>query len=221
MDRLIAANSVVSPGDIAPLTGTPQFATSGNPGAGIPATVWPAYQYNAIQEEIRAVIVAGGITPDKTNNGQLAAAIVALIAAAAAAAVPTGTVITTAANVVPTGFYSCDGSSKNTTTDAALFAVIGYTYGGTGANFNVPDTRGLFIRSWGGSFGYDPGRGFATIQADALKTHSHTFPVKSSDPSGAFAADGSGSTSNTVSTDATGDTETRPVNISMLFCIKR
>lgn len=76
MDRLIATNSVNLAGaDGPPLTGTPQYATDGNPGLSIPATRWPAYQYNAIQEEIMNVLIAAGITPDKANNAQLLAAI--------------------------------------------------------------------------------------------------------------------------------------------------
>lgn len=39
------------------------------------------------------------------------------------------------------GLIPCDGRSLNTTTYAALFAVIGYTYGGSGANFLVPDLK--------------------------------------------------------------------------------
>ncbi|MBB6320600.1 hypothetical protein [Paraburkholderia tropica] len=79
MDRLIASNSVpMAQADTAPTTGTPQGATDGNPASNIPATRWPSYQYNAIQEELIAVLTAGGVTPDRTNNGQIAAAIKAL-----------------------------------------------------------------------------------------------------------------------------------------------
>jgi microcystin-dependent protein len=45
-------------------------------------------------------------------------------------------------DVAPTGWYLCDGSSKTTAGDAALFAIVGYKFGGSGANFNVPDLRG-------------------------------------------------------------------------------
>jgi microcystin-dependent protein len=38
----------------------------------------------------------------------------------------------------PTNWLICDGSSLDTTTYATLFAVIGYTWGGSGANFNLP-----------------------------------------------------------------------------------
>lgn len=40
------------------------------------------------------------------------------------------------------GWLMCDGSSYATTTHPTLFAAIGYTYGGSGANFNVPDFKG-------------------------------------------------------------------------------
>ena len=39
------------------------------------------------------------------------------------------------------GFIECDGRSLDKTLYGDLFAVIGYTYGGSGANFNVPDYR--------------------------------------------------------------------------------
>lgn len=39
------------------------------------------------------------------------------------------------------GLVPLDGRSLSTTTYASLFGVIGYTYGGSGASFSVPDTR--------------------------------------------------------------------------------
>lgn len=75
MDRLIATGSVaLGAADTAPVSGTPQYATSGVPGV-TPATLWPAYQYNAIQEELVGVILGAGITLDRTTNAQLLAAI--------------------------------------------------------------------------------------------------------------------------------------------------
>lgn len=42
----------------------------------------------------------------------------------------------------PTGFLYCDGTGKSTSTYSALFAKIGYTFGGSGGTFNMPDLRG-------------------------------------------------------------------------------
>ena len=44
--------------------------------------------------------------------------------------------------VIPSGWLLCDGSSYPTSTYPALFAAIGYIWGGSGPNFNVPDLRG-------------------------------------------------------------------------------
>ena len=60
--------------------------------------------------------------------------------------IPVGVMEMYAGSVAPGGWAFCDGSSKSTTDPAfvALFAVIGYTYGGAGGNFNLPDLRGRF-----------------------------------------------------------------------------
>ena len=55
--------------------------------------------------------------------------------------VNTGIVIPWSSTSIPAGFLECNGQSVSTSTYADLFAVIGYTYGGSGANFNVPDLQ--------------------------------------------------------------------------------
>jgi len=76
MDLMIAPNSVPFSGaDTAPVTGTPQWATEGNPAAGIAATNLRAYQINALMAEITAVIAAAGFPLDRMNNAQLLAAL--------------------------------------------------------------------------------------------------------------------------------------------------
>lgn len=57
--------------------------------------------------------------------------------------VPTGAIIDYPSNTLPAGYLLCDGSSYPTATYPNLFAVLGYYYGGSGANFNVPDCRSL------------------------------------------------------------------------------
>jgi microcystin-dependent protein len=53
----------------------------------------------------------------------------------------TGLIIPWSSSTAPAGFLECDGSSVSTTTYATLFAVVGYTYGGSGASFLLPDLR--------------------------------------------------------------------------------
>lgn len=59
----------------------------------------------------------------------------------------TGVVFPFAGTTAPTGWLLCAGQAVNRTTYAALFAVIGTTYGsGNGTTtFNVPDLRGRVI----------------------------------------------------------------------------
>lgn len=55
---------------------------------------------------------------------------------------PTGTIIHFATFTPPIGYLRCDGTSYATATYPNLFGVIGYIYGGSGANFSVPDCVG-------------------------------------------------------------------------------
>jgi microcystin-dependent protein len=72
----------------------------------------------------------------------------------------------------PGGWLKCDGTSYATATYPALFNAIGYTYGGAGANFNVPDmgSQARFIYSDGTGGGAVGNRGGTSV---ALLFHSH------------------------------------------------
>lgn len=56
--------------------------------------------------------------------------------------IPVGALMDYAGAAAPSGWLLCFGQSLSTTTYALLFAAIGYTYGGSGANFSLPDYRG-------------------------------------------------------------------------------
>lgn len=55
---------------------------------------------------------------------------------------PVGSLQAYAGASAPTGWLLCDGTSYSTSAYPELFSVLAYTYGGSGANFNVPDLRG-------------------------------------------------------------------------------
>lgn len=55
---------------------------------------------------------------------------------------PSGVISAFAGTAAPTGYLLCDGSSVSTTTFNQLFAVLGYTYGGSGGAFNLPNLKG-------------------------------------------------------------------------------
>jgi microcystin-dependent protein len=87
---------------------------------------------------------------------------------------PAGAVQLFAMSTAPAGWLICDGTSYLTATYPALFAAIAYTYGGSGANFNVPDYRGAGLRIWDNGKGLDPSRVFGSYQVDSFASHTHT-----------------------------------------------
>jgi len=76
MNLLRALYSVViGSRDAAPTTGTPQWATDGDPLTSTPSTILPSYWVNMITAELMAMIVNAGITPDDTDWGQVLKAV--------------------------------------------------------------------------------------------------------------------------------------------------
>lgn len=71
----------------------------------------------------------------------------AALAASLLVATPVGAVSAFAGSSAPTGWLLCDGTAVSRATYAALFALIGTTYGvGDGSTtFNVPDLRGRTV----------------------------------------------------------------------------
>jgi microcystin-dependent protein len=58
---------------------------------------------------------------------------------------PTGMISIHAGSSAPTGWLLCDGTSYSTTTYANLFSTVGYTFGGSGENFSVPNLKGKVV----------------------------------------------------------------------------
>jgi microcystin-dependent protein len=84
--------------------------------------------------------------------------------------VPPGAVMDFARPTAPAGWLPCDGQSLSTTTYAALFAAIGYTWGGSGANFNAPNFGSRFRRHRDNS---TLSGAVGNLQSPANKTHTH------------------------------------------------
>jgi microcystin-dependent protein len=126
--------------------------------------------YDAGNRQI-ANVADGTLTGDAANKGQLDTA----VAAVAANVVPVGASILWNGTSAPAGYLKENGAAISRTTYAALFAVIGTTYGaGDGSTtFNVPESRGEFIRGLDDGRGVDSGRGIATAQAELIGPHTH------------------------------------------------
>lgn len=120
----------------------------------------------------------------------------------------------------PAGWIKANGAAVSRTTYAALFAILGTTYGaGDGATtFNVPDLRGEFMRGLDDGRGVDAARAIGSAQADELKSHTHQANVYYN--TGSATGGVVGHAAYPVTTGATGGAETRPRNVAMLACIK-
>lgn len=161
------------------------------------------------------------------------------------AGVPSGAVMMFAMSTPPTGWLIANGSAVSRTTYADLFTAIGTLYGvGDGSTtFNLPNLNGQFLRSWDTAGSVDPGRIFGSNQTAAFASHTHaatvtdpghTHPVPIYNTGQGTLAGGAviypnpvpGVTTSaavtgiTVSNATTGGTETRPVNVALLACIK-
>lgn len=148
-------------------------------------------------------------------------------------AFPVGAVVAFAANDVPSGWLICNGALILRATYPNLFDYIGTTYGSTSsANFRLPDLRGEFIRGFDAGRGVDSGRVFGSFQSYATGPHNHigsssgltlqeqsgaaNAGIGASDIRGVYNTSRSGYSPLNV----TGESETRPRNIAMIYCIK-
>jgi microcystin-dependent protein len=90
---------------------------------------------------------------------------------------------------LPSNWAYCNGATASALPETSpgvanpyyqLFQVIGYTYGGSGATFRLPDLLGKFARGWSGSGGtpgtIDAPRVFGSTQSSSVLTHTHTLP---------------------------------------------
>lgn len=89
----------------------------------------------------------GNITPLKIQNGEIKQFQAGdTVDPAFTGVMPAGAIVMYGAAAAPSGYLLCDGSAVSRTTFAALFAIIGTTFGaGDGSTtFNVPNFRQRF-----------------------------------------------------------------------------
>lgn len=160
-------------------------------------------------------------------------------------AIRAGSIDSWPSDTIPAGWLKCNGAAVSRTLYAALFNVIGTTYGaGDGSTtFNVPDMRGEFLRGLDDGRGVDTGRTIGSAQAADFASHGHSGSTDthgghshaqfsnigggsvgaggySSSASANGTTGSAGAHSHAVTINATGGTETRPRNRAMHFIIK-
>jgi microcystin-dependent protein len=142
--------------------------------------------------------------------------------------VNTGIIVPWGSASIPSGFLECNGQSVSQVTYAALFAVIGTTYGNPGGgNFNVPDltdrtvvnkSNNKNLASTGGANTVTPTGnvsltvGDTTIDANTLAAHTHTMINIGLGPQFGVFLPGTGVGSGTLGNAGTGGSHTHTVS---------
>lgn len=87
-----------------------------------------------------------------------------------------------ATDALPTGWALCDGSLLPVNTNQQLFNLIGYSYGGSGASFALPNMTGCVPIGMGQGPGLSPrtlgqtgGSDTVTLTVPELPAHSHAL----------------------------------------------
>ena len=136
-----------------------------------------------------------------------------LTAAQAAAQVLAGTIISFAGSVAPAGYLACPAVQTlvSTTTYAALFAAIGYAWGGSGASFGLPFFENGYVPL--------PGVGIGVYNAGQVIAHSHGGSLFRS--GSAYVINTSAAALHTQgNTDVTGGTNNLAAGRGVQFCVK-
>jgi microcystin-dependent protein len=88
-----------------------------------------------------------------------------------------------AGNFPPLNYAVCDGQLLSISSNAALFSILGTTYGGNGVNtFALPDLRSRISPGWGQgpglanvNLGDIGGTETATLTTSTMPSHTHAF----------------------------------------------
>ena len=143
---------------------------------------------------------------------------------------PVGTVITFASDSPPEGYLVCDGSlitdsvsqtiQGKTADFRPLRNVLGTVFSPNNSDVLLPDLRGEFVRGHDAGRNVDAGREFGSYQGQSIESHAHTGASGNATSGGSEGGGNRSSDSGVYTTNTTGGTETRPRNVSLLYCIK-
>lgn len=103
---------------------------------------------NSLIEESNGVVTIGGNSTIVIGENTTIPSI--------SGGMPPGCIMSFGMGTPPAGWIVCNGASYSTSSYQELYNAIGYTWGGSGGSFNVPDLRGEFLRGWANGTSNDP-----------------------------------------------------------------
>lgn len=122
----------------------------------------------------QSLSVSGNITVGGTVDGVDISALQTQVNSILSLAFPPGSIIPFAGNVLPAGGWLwADGDSHSILDYPSLHSVIGYTYGGAGNVFNVPDLSMRFPIGYGGTLNTLGEKGGDFDHKHELPDHTH------------------------------------------------
>ena len=176
---------------------------------------------NAEEANRLELVVVNNILPNKVDSTTLDAVIDDL-ENQINSHTPVGIIIAIPKTTAPAGYLKCNGAAISRTAYSSLFNSIGTIFGvGDGSTtFNIPDLRGEFIRGWDDGRGVDIGRPFGSTQLDGFKSHAHNYQWTVNGIQIGLGSTWVSLPYQQFATSYVGETETRPRNIALLYCIK-
>jgi len=89
---------------------------------------------------------------------------------------PVGMIFPFGSDISPDGYLLCDGASYAAVDYPELFAVVGYSFGGSGADFNVPSLYNRVVIGGGDIYATGDTGGEAEVFLDiaSMPSHSHS-----------------------------------------------
>jgi microcystin-dependent protein len=192
---------------------------------------------------------AGNIYYDETENQLKISDGTNYVNVGAGDGVPAGMIAAFPVEIIPSGWLACNGQSVSKVDYSELYDFLknktsSCIYGETATHFTLPDYRGYFLRGWDGASGRDPdavtrtdaggtttvGDEIGSVQRDIFRAHSHvhkfrrypnaTGSQEQAYPTKISTVGGSAIKVQSPSGEETGGSETRPINIYVMYCIK-
>jgi len=155
------------------------------------ANSWPAVSGAVTAAAASWPAVSGAVTAAAGSWPAVSGAVTAaagswpaVSGAVVLASTPIGGIIQYGNSNAPTGWLLCDGGGSHTNAFAALHAVIGYQFGGSGTNFLRPDLRRRMAAGMGSGYNLGASGGYENVTLTIEQMPSHTHRVAYSGAAG-------------------------------------